>query len=90
MLHLPYRVTGAISSTSRPGPDLTSVGRNHPGYLVESIMNPNARIVDRPGYTDSRGLSTIPDYRDKLTVSELIDLVAYLKGLGGDGSQPGN
>jgi copper resistance protein D len=72
---------------SRPGPDLTEVGRYHPGYLVESIMNPNARIVDGPGYTDSHGLSTMPDYREKLTVSELIDLVAYLKGRDG-GPEP--
>ena len=66
---------------------LTGVGRYHPGYLVESIMNPNAKIVDGPGYTDDRGLSTMPDYREHLTVSELIDLVAYLKSLGG-GPEP--
>jgi putative copper resistance protein D len=76
-----------VPAPSRPGPDLTEVGRYHPGYLVESIMNPNARIVDGPGYTDARGLSTMPDYREKLTVSELIDLVTYLKGLGG-GADP--
>ncbi len=63
---------------SHPGPDLTSIGRRHPGYLIESIMNPNAMIVDGPGFTDDRGLSTMPDYRNKLTVGELIDLVAYL------------
>jgi hypothetical protein len=57
------------------------VGRRHPGYLVESIMNPNAMIVDGPGYTDSRGLSIMSDYRNELTVGELIDLVAYLKSL---------
>jgi mono/diheme cytochrome c family protein len=72
-----------LPAPSRPGPDLTGVGRNHPGYLVESILNPNARIVDGPGYNDDRGLSTMPDYRDRLTVAELIDLVAYLRGPGG-------
>jgi hypothetical protein len=46
-------------------------------------MNPNARIVDGPGYTDERGLSIMPDYRDQLTLGELIDLVAYLTRLGG-------
>ena len=75
---------GRDPAPSRPGPDLTGVGRNHPGYLVESILNPNARIVDGPGYTDDRGLSTMPDYRERLTVGELIDLVAYLRGFGGD------
>jgi hypothetical protein len=38
-------------------------------------------ILDGPGYTDSRGLSIMPDYRNKLTVGDLIDLVAYLKSL---------
>lgn len=64
---------------TRPGPDLSGIGRRHPGYLVESIMNPDAMIVDGPGFTDARGLSLMPDYRERLTVSELIDLVAYLK-----------
>jgi putative copper export protein/mono/diheme cytochrome c family protein len=66
---------------SQPGPSLAEVGRRHPGYLVESIVNPNAMILDGPGYTDSRGLSIMPDYRNKLTVGDLIDLVAYLKTL---------
>jgi len=70
-----------VPAPSRPGPDLTDAGNRHPGYLVESIMNPNAMIVDGPGYTDDRGLSIMPDYRDNLTVGELIDLVAYLKTL---------
>ena len=42
-------------------------------------MNPNAQILDGPGYTDERGLSIMPDYRDRLTVSELSDLVEYLR-----------
>jgi putative copper export protein len=65
----------------QPGPDLTDVGRNPSGYLLESIVNPNAMIVDGPGYADGQGRSTMPDDRDRLTVGELIDLVAYLKGL---------
>lgn len=68
-----------VPSPSRPGPDLTDAGRFHPGYLMEAIINPNAMILDGPGYTDDRGLSIMPDYRNKLTVSELIDLIAYLK-----------
>jgi putative copper export protein len=69
---------------SRPGPSLAGVGRYPPGYLLESVVNPNARIVDGPEYTDDRGLSTMPDYRDKLTVGELIDLVGYLGSLRGE------
>lgn len=70
---------------THPGPDLSAIGRSHPGYLVESIMNPDAKIVDGPGYTNDRGLSTMPDYRERLTVGDLIDLVAYLKSLRGGG-----
>jgi hypothetical protein len=47
------------------------------------VLNPNAMIVDGPGHTDAEGLSIMPDYRDRLTVGHLIDLVAYLKTLDG-------
>ena len=68
---------------SRPGPALTAVGEHHPaGYLLESIMNPDAIVVDGPGYTGPDGRSIMPDYRDSLSARELIDLVAYLKTLG--------
>jgi mono/diheme cytochrome c family protein len=69
---------------SRPGPALTDVGRHHPaGYLLESVVNPNAVVVEAPGYTGPDGRSVMPDYRDSLSARELIDLVAYLKSLGG-------
>jgi copper resistance protein D len=67
----------------RPGPELIGAGRLPPAYLVESIMNPDAMIVDGPGYAGPDGSSIMPDHREKLTVGELIDLVAYLKGLQG-------
>jgi len=70
-----------FAAATRPGPDLTGIGIRHPGDLVDSIMNPNATILDGPGYTDAQGLSIMPDFRDNLTVGELIDLVAYLKTL---------
>ena len=76
-----------MPAPSRPGPSLAGVARHHPGYLVESIVNPNARIVDGPGYTDDRGLSTMPDYGTQMTVRDLVDLVAYLKSVD-DGSEP--
>jgi copper resistance protein D len=72
---------GGFAPPRQPGPDLSGIGRRHPGYLVESILNPNAMIVDGPGYMDASGLSTMPDYRDRLTVRELIDLVTYLRRL---------
>jgi hypothetical protein len=81
----------AAPGTPRPpgaargaGPPLTDMGAHHPAeYLAESILNPNAVIVTGPGYTGQDGLSIMPDYRDSLTVTELIDLVAYLRGLSG-------
>ena len=62
------------------GPELSGMGAHHPaGYLMESILNPNAVVVDGPGYTGPDGRSTMPDYRDTLTVTDLVDLVAYLR-----------
>jgi copper resistance protein D len=69
----------SFAPPTRPGPDLAGIGARHPGEIVESIMNPNAQILDGPGYTDERGLSIMPDYRDRLTVGELSDLVEYLR-----------
>jgi len=40
-------------------------------------------IVEAPGYTGPGGRSTMPDYRDSLSTGDLVDLVAYLKSLGG-------
>jgi copper resistance protein D len=66
------------------GPALGDVGRHHPaGYLFESVINPNAVIVEAPGYTGRDGRSIMPDYRDSLSTRDLIDLIAYLKSLGG-------
>ncbi len=64
------------------GPELTGMGAHHPAaYILESILNPNAVIVEGPGYTGPDGRSIMPDYRDLLTVGQLIDLVAYLMSL---------
>jgi mono/diheme cytochrome c family protein len=64
------------------GPELTGMGGHHPAeYFAESILNPNAVIIAGPGYTEADGLSIMPDYRESLTVAELIDLVAYCKSL---------
>ncbi len=71
------------------GPDLTGMGSHHPAaYFLESILSPNAVIVTGPGHTGPDGLSVMPDYRDSLRVSELINLVAYIKSLGGEHGHP--
>ncbi len=68
--------------TGGPGPELTGMGSQHPAeYFAESILNPNAVIIEGPGFTGPDGLSKMPDYNDTLTVRQLLDLVAYLKSL---------
>ncbi|PWU22812.1 MAG: hypothetical protein C5B48_09695 [Candidatus Rokuibacteriota bacterium] len=78
-----HRVRGEkFPAPGGPGPDLTGVGHHHPaGYVLESILNPNAVIVEGRGYTGPDGKSIMPDYRGQLSVTDLIDLVAYVKSL---------
>lgn len=84
-----HRVAGEKFPTVKPderqpGPDLTGMGVHHPReYFAESIISPNRIIIVGEGYTGPDGLSTMPSYNADLTVAELVDLVAYLKGLGG-------
>src|SRR5262245_14330989 len=64
------------------GPELTGMGQIHPAeYIAESILFPNAVIVDEPGHTGPDGLSTMPSYADTLSLAQWIDLVAFLKSL---------
>jgi len=66
------------------GPELTGMGAHHPAeYFAQSIVDPNAVILAGPGYVGPDGRSIMPDYRDSLTMAELIDLVAYIKSLSG-------
>jgi hypothetical protein len=63
----------------KPGPDLTGMGGRHSTeYLAESILTPNAVILDGPGYLGPDGLSIMPSYADSLSVRQLLDVVAYL------------
>jgi mono/diheme cytochrome c family protein len=79
-----HKVAGerfADQGTGGPGPELTGMGRHHPpAYFVESILNPDAVLVDGPGYVSAQGHSAMPAYPD-LTVTQLEDLVAYLSSL---------
>jgi mono/diheme cytochrome c family protein len=68
------------------GPDLTGMGSHHPAeYFAESILNPDAVLVDAPGYIDGNGRSVMPSYPD-LTLGQLADLVAYLRSLRAGGA----
>jgi len=64
----------------KAGPELTGMGGHHPAeYFAESIVAPNAVILDGPGYTGPDGLSIMPSYADSLSVRQLVDVVAFLK-----------
>lgn len=64
-----------------PGPELTGMGSHHPPpYFLEAILNPDAVLVEGPGYASPQGRSTMPAYPD-LTITQLEDLVAYLGSL---------
>jgi len=71
----------------RPGPDLTGMGGYHPAaYFVESILDPNAVLVEGPGYIGPDGRSIMPAYPE-MTLWQLTDVVAYLQSLRGDSTQ---
>lgn len=73
------------------GPDLTGMGALHPAeYLAESILQPNRVIVQGPGFTGPDGLSLMPGFSDSLTVSQLVDLVAFLKSQTSGGDHAGH
>lgn len=83
--HSCHRVAGesfaAEGSQTGIGPDLTGMGSHHPAeYFAESILNPDAVLVDGPGYIGPDGVSVMPSYPD-LTLRQLADLVAYLRSL---------
>ena len=79
----------APSDGKYSGPELTGMGRIHPReYIAESILFPNAVIVDEPGTTGPDGLSLMPSYADSLSLAQWVDLVAYLKSLTEGGEHP--
>ncbi|HYR96410.1 MAG TPA: cytochrome c [Candidatus Binatus sp.] len=86
-----HRVAGepfaADGSQTGIGPDLTGMGSHHPAeYFAESILNPDAVLVDGPGYIGADGVSVMPSYPD-LTLRQLADLVAYLRSLRAGGAK---
>jgi len=76
----------SFSPPTGPGPELTGMGSHHPAeYFLESILTPDAVLVDGPAYVGPDGRSVMPSYPD-LTLRQLADLVAYLKSLSAGGS----
>jgi len=61
-------------------PELSQMGGSHPvEFFAESIMNPNA-VVPKI-YRDADGKSPMTNFTEKMTVQELVDLVAYVASL---------
>jgi mono/diheme cytochrome c family protein len=87
--HTCHRVDGEPFSTSPTvgaGPELTGMGGHHPpGYFAESILSPDAVLVEGPGYIGADGRSVMPAY-PHMTVAQLADLVAYISSLRAGGS----
>lgn len=82
-----FPVPEAGPDPGRVGPELSGMAPLHPPeYFAEAIINPNALVEEGKGYHAADGKSKMPSYNDLVTVQEVIDLVAYLKGLKGDGS----
>lgn len=89
-----HRVDGAgfppTGGDGKVGPPLTGVGSHHPAeYFAESILSPNAIIVEGAGFLGPDGRSIMPSFADALSVTQLVDLVAYLKSQAGGGHHHG-
>ncbi len=71
------------------GPELSAMAPLHPPeYFAEAIINPTAVVEEGKGYRAPDGKSKMPSYNDLVTIKEVIDLVAYLKGLKGESVAP--
>jgi Cu/Ag efflux protein CusF len=65
---------------SRAGPELSQMGPLHPlEYFSESVINPSAHASKKDRGPD--GKSTMPDYNERMTLQELIDLSTYMAAL---------
>jgi cytochrome c1 len=72
----------APSKRESIGPELSAMGQHHSApFLAEAIVNPSAVIDKGQGYAAPDGSSKMPSFADSMTVQELLDLVAYLKGV---------
>ena len=68
----------------KTGPDLTGMGGHHPAeYFAESIIAPNHVLLAGPGWIGPDGRSIMPSYADSLSVTQLLDLVAFVRSQGG-------
>ena len=74
---------------SKVGPELSVMGPLHAEvYFAEAIINPSALIDKGKGYAGPDGSSKMPSFNDSLTVQDVSNLVAYLRGLKPPGKSP--
>jgi mono/diheme cytochrome c family protein len=79
----------APTDRGKVGPELSAMGPLHDeAYFAESIINPGAVIETGKGYAGPDGSSKMPSFNDSLTVQDVSDLVAYLRGLKPPGRAP--
>ncbi len=79
----------APADRSKVGPELSVMGPLHDeAYFAESIINPTALIEKGKGYAGPDGSSKMPSFNDSLTVQDVSNLVAYLRGLKPPGKSP--
>jgi hypothetical protein len=89
-----HRVEGeafsAKPTSGEVGPELTGMGAHHPpAYFAEAILNPDAVLIEGPGFIGPDGHSVMPDYPE-MTVRQLGDVVAYLSSLKTGGPHAGH
>jgi hypothetical protein len=79
-----HRVAGesfSAGASDQHGPELSGMGSHHPPtYFAEAILNPDAVLIDAPGYVGEDGHSIMPTYPE-MTAGQLSDIVAYLASL---------
>jgi mono/diheme cytochrome c family protein len=84
-----FRKPDPADEPGKVGPELSGMAPLHAAeYFAEAIINPNAAVEENKGYRAPDGKSKMPSYNDLVTVQEVIDLVAYLKGLAANGGAP--
>jgi hypothetical protein len=84
-----FRKPDPIAERENVGPELSGMAPLHDAeYFAEAIINPNAAVEEGKGYQAADGSSKMPSYNELVTVQEVIDLVAYLKGLAASGGRP--
>jgi mono/diheme cytochrome c family protein len=78
--------TFPAADPGKVGPELSFMAPLHPAkYFAEAVINPDAVVEEGKGYRSPDGKSKMPTYSDLVTVQEVVNLVAYLKALGGSG-----